>query len=100
MKILIDECVPRKFKANLLGHDCLTVPEAGLAGTENGQLLSLAQQRGIEDFLTLDRGFEYQQNHSGMSTSPMIVRANTNRMRNLQPHSPSCLSALLPIKSW
>jgi hypothetical protein len=57
MKILIDECVPRKFKANLLGHDCLTVPEAGLAGTENGQLLSLAEQRGFEVFLTLDKGF-------------------------------------------
>ncbi len=99
MKILIDECVPRKFKANLLGHDCLTVPEAGLAGTENGQLLSLAEQRGFEVFLTLDRGFEYEQNLSGMSIAVMIVRAKSNRMRDLLPHVPSCLAALRSIKS-
>jgi hypothetical protein len=67
MKILIDECIPQKFKRNLPGHDCLTVPEAGLAGAGNGQLLSLAEERGFEVFLTIDRGFEYEQNLSGMS---------------------------------
>ena len=53
MKILIDECIPRKFKRNLPGHNCLTVPEAGLAGTKNGHLLSLAEERGFEVFLLL-----------------------------------------------
>jgi hypothetical protein len=42
MKVLIDECVPRKFKSSLRPHDRQTVPEAGLAGKKNGELLALA----------------------------------------------------------
>ena len=97
MKILIDECIPRKFKYNLPGQDCRTVPEAGLAG--NGQLLSLAEQRGFEVFLTIDRGFEYEQNLSSRSIAVMIVRAKSNRMRDLLPHAPACLVALHSVTS-
>jgi len=43
MKLLLDECVPRKFKNHLPGHECQTVPEAGLGGKKNGELLSLAE---------------------------------------------------------
>jgi hypothetical protein len=32
MKVLLDECVPRKFKNQLFDHECYTVPEVGLAG--------------------------------------------------------------------
>jgi len=60
MKILIDECVPRKFKNSLVDHHCQTVPEAGLAGKENGELLSIAETRGFEVFLTIDKGFVYE----------------------------------------
>ncbi len=98
MKILIDECIPRKLKRNLSGYDCLTVPEAGLAGTGNGELLSLAQERGFEVFLTIDRGLEYEQNLSGMSIAVMIVRTKSNRLRDLLPHVPACLAALGSIK--
>jgi hypothetical protein len=51
MKVLLDECLPRKLKNHLLGHDCSTVPEAGWAGKKNGELLSLAEKSGIEVFL-------------------------------------------------
>lgn len=61
MKLLLDECVPRKFRDVLSGHDCRTVPEEGLAGKKNGELLALAEKSGFEVFLTLDRGLEYQQ---------------------------------------
>jgi hypothetical protein len=36
-----------------------------LAGTKNGELLSLAEQRGFEAFVTLDRGIQYGQNLTG-----------------------------------
>ncbi len=62
MKVLLDECVPRKFKDSLSGHDCSTVPEEGFAGKKNGELLTLAESAGFQVFLTLDRGIEYQQN--------------------------------------
>ena len=47
MKILLDECIPRKFKNSLTDHDCQTVPEAGLVGKKNGALLSLAEAAGM-----------------------------------------------------
>jgi Domain of unknown function (DUF5615) len=98
MKILIDECVPRKFKHHLPDHNCLTVPEAGLAGTSNGHLLSLAEERGFEVFLTIDKGFEYEQDLSNRSIAVLIVRAKSNRMRDLLPNVPACLLALRSIK--
>jgi uncharacterized protein DUF5615 len=99
MRILIDECIPRKFKHHFPDHDCVTVPEAGLAGTENGHLLSLAEERGFEVFLTIDRGFEYEQNLSTRSIAVIIVRAKSNRMRDLLPHVAACLAVLRSVKS-
>lgn len=64
MRILIDECIPRKFKFSLKPHDCQTVPEAGFAGKRNGELLTLADGK-YDVFVTLDRGLEFQQNLSG-----------------------------------
>ena len=78
MKILLDECIPRRFKESLVGHICLTVPEVGLAGRKNGELLSLAEQDGFEVFLTLDKGLQYQQNlASGASQSLLFEHAQT-----------------------
>jgi hypothetical protein len=56
MKVLLDECIPRKLKSAFAEHDCMTAPEAGLAGKKNGVLLSLAESAGFDVFLTLDRG--------------------------------------------
>jgi hypothetical protein len=56
MKILLDECLPRKLRGRLPGHECQTVPEAGLAGQKNGRLISLAESAGFDLFLTMDKG--------------------------------------------
>ncbi len=61
MKLLLDECVPRKLKDNLVGHECQTVPDAGFAGKKNGELLSLAARAGFDIFVTIDRGIEHEQ---------------------------------------
>jgi predicted nuclease of predicted toxin-antitoxin system len=50
MRILLDECVPRRLKDSLPDHECHTVPDAGLAGKKN------------EIFVTMDKGLQYQQN--------------------------------------
>ena len=42
MKLLLDECLPRRLKRELLGHDVVTVPEMGWAGIKNGPLLAIA----------------------------------------------------------
>ncbi len=60
MRILLDECIPRKLKFGLSGHTCKTVPEAGFAGSKNGVLLSLAENAGFEVFLTMDKGIQFE----------------------------------------
>jgi hypothetical protein len=76
MRVLLDECIPRKFKSELTGHECSTVPECGLAGKKNGELLASAERQGFEAFVTLDRGIQYQQNLAGRAIALLIIRAN------------------------
>ena len=55
MKVLLDECIPRKLKNSLGEHECQTVPEVGWAGQKNGRLLSLAERSGFHLFITMDK---------------------------------------------
>lgn len=98
MKLLIDECVPRKFRNMLPGHDCRTVPEEGLAGKKNGELLSLAEKSGFEVFLTLDRGIEYEHNLQGRNIAVILIRSASSRLADLLPQSPEILRVLRSIR--
>jgi predicted nuclease of predicted toxin-antitoxin system len=98
MKLLLDEYVPRKFRNLLPGHDCRTVPEEGLAGKKNGELLSLAQKSGFEVFLTLDRGLEYEQNLQGRNIAVVLIRSKSSRLADLLPQSPEILRVLRSIQ--
>jgi hypothetical protein len=51
MRVLLDECLPRRLKTVLGGHDVQTVPEAGWGGKKNGDLLRLAAA-GFDAFVT------------------------------------------------
>ena len=102
MKILLDECIPRKFKNSLAGHECLTVPEAGLAGKKNGEfgeLLSIAEHQGYMIFLTMDRGVEYEQNLKRGSIAIMILRAKSNRLVDLVPLVQDCVKQMGSIRA-
>ena len=97
MRVLIDECIPRKFKTHLVGNECRTVPEAGFAGKQNGELLELA--RGQFDVLvTLDKGIQYQQNLTEGSMAVLILRVESNRLEDVAIHAPACLKALESIQ--
>jgi hypothetical protein len=98
MKVLLDECVPRRFKNSLFGHDCRTVPEEGLAGKKNGDLLALAEQAGFQVFLTLDRGIEYQQNLDPRTIAVVIVRTKSSQLTELLIHVPDLLRLLESIQ--
>ena len=56
MKILLDECLPLRLKDRIVCHECQTVPEALLGGKQNGELLAIAESRGFQVFLTMDKG--------------------------------------------
>jgi len=98
MRILLDECIPRKLKNALPDYECHTVPEAGLAGQKNGALLSLAEAAGFDLFLTMDKGLQYQQNLEGRSIAIPIIRAKSNRLHDLLPHLEACRSVITSIQ--
>ncbi len=99
MNLLLDECVPRKFKNHLPGHECQTVSEIGLAGRKNGELLSLAEQQGFEVFLTIDRGIEHEQNLRRRNIAVILIRSKSSRLSDLLPQASEILGALGSIQA-
>ena len=98
MRILSDECLPRRFKDRFASHDCQAVPEALLTGKKNGELLAIAEGQGFEIFVTMDKGIEYQQNLTGRHIAVIILRAKSNRLVDLIPMVGSCLVRMRSIK--
>ena len=94
MRILLDECIPRRFKNSLAFYDCCTVAEQGWEGERNGELLALAEMSGFQVFDTLERGIEYQQNLKARSIAIVLLRSQTNRLSDLLPLLQSLLKIL------
>ena len=57
MRILIDECLPRKLKNELPTHNVSTVQEMGWSGIKNGALLRLMVEQ-FDVFVTIDGNLE------------------------------------------
>lgn len=84
MRVLLDECVPRKLRLDLPGHDARTVAEMGWSGTKNGPLLRRAAQE-FDVFVTVDQGIEYQQNLVGVDLAVVVMVAPSNDIDDLRP---------------
>ena len=97
MRLLLDECVPKRLKRELPGHDARTVQDLGWAGIQNGALLRLANGQ-FDALLTVDQGIEYQQNLSGLSISVVIMMAPSNDVDDLRPLLPGVEEALATLR--
>ena len=62
VRVLLDECVPRRLRRELSGLDVSTVPDERWASRRNGDLLRLMLGAGFTVFVTMDRHLSYQQN--------------------------------------
>lgn len=98
MKILLDECLPRKLRRDLLGHEVATVPEMGWASIKNGRLLRLAEGT-FDVFLTVDQNMEYQQNLHSYSIAVIVLVTKDIRLRALRLLVPALLPALEMIQA-
>lgn len=94
MRILLDECLPRRLKHELIGHYVRTAPECGWAGRRNGELLQVAANE-FEIFLTVDQKLQYQQNLSNFNIAIVVVLARSNSIFELRPLIPKILDALV-----
>ena len=87
MQILIDECLPKKLKRELVGYTVFTVPEKGWAGLKNGELLRVAENE-FDVSITADRSIEYQQNLSRFEIAVVVLVALSNQLQALLPLMP------------
>ena len=97
MRLLLDECVPKRLKRALRGHDARTVQDLGWSGIKNGALLNLADGH-FDALLTVDQGIEYQQNLSGLRISVVIMMAASNDVDDLHPLLPAVEEALIGLR--
>jgi hypothetical protein len=78
MKVLLDECIPRKLKKAFVD--------------------TVIQSSWFDVFLTPDRGIQFQQNLAGRSIALLILRAKSNRIQDLLPHVAPCREAIRSIR--
>jgi predicted nuclease of predicted toxin-antitoxin system len=97
VRVLLDECLPRRLKRELAGHEARTVPEMGWAGKKNGELLALAAA-DFDVFLTSDRNLSYQQNLDAFDIAVIVLLAVSNGIDDLRPLVPLVLERLPTAK--
>jgi predicted nuclease of predicted toxin-antitoxin system len=97
VRVLLDECLPRRLKRELVGHDARTAPEMGWTSKRNGELLALAAA-AFDVFLTADRNLSYQQDVSAFKIAVIVLVAQSNRIDDLRPLAPRVLEVLTTAK--
>jgi predicted nuclease of predicted toxin-antitoxin system len=97
VRVLLDECLPRRLKRELVGHDARTAPEMGWTSKRNGELLALAAA-AFDVFLTADRNLSYQQDVSAFNIAVIVLVAQSNRIDDLRPLAPRVLEVLTTAK--
>jgi len=82
--IIIDECLPKKLRIFFKEHTVWTVPQIGLQGAKDKDLLEELDKKGIDCFITIDGNIEYQQQFKNRSFSTIVVRSYSNRFKDLE----------------
>jgi predicted nuclease of predicted toxin-antitoxin system len=98
MRVLLDECVPRRLGRELPGHEVFTVTGRGWSGIKNGKLLALADAE-FEVFLTVDQNLKYQQNLTTFRIAVILLVARNNRLQTLLPLMPEVSETLDKISA-
>ena len=97
MRLLLDECMPRRLKREFVGHEVSTVDEAGFKGLKNGQLLRVASG-AFDVLITVDRKLSREQKLADFEIGVMVMIAPSNRFEDLEPLIPRVIGALGVIK--
>ena len=60
MKIILDNCVPKRVRRLLPGHDVKHASQVGWSNLSNGRLLQTAADGGFDLMITVDKGIRHQ----------------------------------------
>lgn len=97
MKLLLDECVPRRLRREFPDHEVFTIDQAGFKGLKNGKLISAAAEF-YEVLVTVDKSIEHQQRIADLPNAILVLSARTNRFVSLSPLLPKANEALERIE--
>ena len=92
--VLLDECVPRRLRGALPGHDVRTVPETGWLGKRNGERLQLRTGQGFEALIPVDQNQRHPQNLQAADAAVIMLVTASNRLAGLFPLMPAAQTAL------
>jgi hypothetical protein len=98
VRVLLDECLPRRLKRELVGHDVKTAPEMGWASKKNGELLALAAAE-FDVFLTSDRNLSHQLNVGKFDIAVLVLVAGSNRLDDLRPLVPQIRDVIVNARA-
>ncbi len=97
MRVVLDECLPRRLALELTGHLVSTVPQAGWAGISNGKLLGLIAGN-YDAFLTVDKNLPANRKTAALTFAVIVLRAPSNQFADLRPLVPQILAALATLQ--
>jgi len=98
MKLLLDECIPKRLRVDFPGHEVRTVDQAWLKGLKDNALLNEASSR-FEVLITVDQNLPFQQDIAAHSIAILILAGRSNRYSDLKILAPKALDALRTIKA-
>jgi len=83
MKIIIDECLPKRVTQFFEKGSAYTVPQIGLSGSKDTKLLNELDKREIDIFITIDGNIEYQQQFINRTFGTVVIISVSNRFNDL-----------------
>src|SRR5215216_6142193 len=98
MKLLLDECTPKRLRSDFSGHAVYTVEEAGLKGLKNGVLLQIASSR-FDILITVAQNIPFQQPLPNLQIAIVILVARSNRYYELRMLITKVQEALATIRA-
>ena len=99
MKIIIDECLPKRLIHFFSEHEVWTVPQIGLNGAKDSVLLDELDKRNIDLFITIDGNIEYQQAFINRTFGTIIIRSVSNRFEDLSALKEELVNSVGIIKN-
>jgi predicted nuclease of predicted toxin-antitoxin system len=93
MKIILDECLPRRLIRDLNAYSVTTVPRQGWAGLKDRELIEKSEAE-FDVFVTVDANLIFQQNLQSTNLFIIIIHAANSRYEKLEPLVPDILREL------
>jgi hypothetical protein len=97
VRLLLDECIPKRLSREFAEHEIRTVQQAGWTGLANGRLLRAAEH-DFDVFITVDQSLRFQQNVSGFSIAVVVLEARSNDIEDLRPRVPRVRELLAELR--